>query len=62
LRCSPPYPNALFCLDRGFERIGRRTARPGWIAGELGVADIMTVWAFGFIHSILSDVAVHQLA
>ena len=28
----------------------------GWIAGELGIADVTAVCAFGFTHSLLADI------
>ena len=42
--------------DGGFKGIGRRTARSGWTSGELGLADITVVCAFGFTHALLADV------
>ena len=43
-------------LSAGLSALDVELPGSGWIAGELGVADITTVCAFGFTHSLLADV------
>jgi glutathione S-transferase len=43
-------------LTAGLSALNVELPRSGWIRGELGVADITVVCAFGFIRSILDDV------
>jgi glutathione S-transferase len=43
-------------LTAGLSALDVELPGSGWIAGELGVADITTVCAFGFTHSLLADV------
>jgi glutathione S-transferase len=45
-------------LTAGLSALDVELPRSGWIRGELGVADIAVVCAFGFIRSILDDVVV----
>jgi glutathione S-transferase len=45
-------------LTAGLSALDIELPRSGWIRGELGVADITVVCAFGFIRSILDDVVV----
>jgi glutathione S-transferase len=43
-------------LTAGLSALDVELPGSGWIAGELGVADITAVCAFGFTHSLLADV------
>src|ERR1700722_630172 len=43
-------------LTAGLSALDAELPGSGWIAGELGVADITAVCAFGFTHSLLADV------
>ena len=43
-------------LTAGLSALDVELPGSGWIAGELGLADITTVCAFGFTHSLLADV------
>jgi glutathione S-transferase len=43
-------------LTAGLAALDAEAPRSGWIAGELGVADISAVCAFGFTQQFLSDV------
>jgi glutathione S-transferase len=43
-------------LTAGLSALDVELPGSGWIAGELGVADITAVCAFGFMHSALADV------
>jgi glutathione S-transferase len=43
-------------LTAGLSALDVELPASGWIAGELGVADITAVCAFGFTHSLLADV------
>jgi glutathione S-transferase len=43
-------------LTAGLSALDVELPGSGWIAGELGVADITAACAFGFTHSLLADV------
>ena len=43
-------------LTAGLSALDVELPGSGWIAGELGVADVTAVCAFGFTHSLLGDV------
>lgn len=43
-------------LTAGLSALDAELPRSGWIAGELGVADITVACAFGFTQSLLADV------
>jgi glutathione S-transferase len=43
-------------LAAGLAGLDAETPQSGWIAGELGVADISVVCAFGFVQQVLADV------
>jgi glutathione S-transferase len=43
-------------LTAGLSALDVELPGSGWIAGELGLADITAVCAFGFTHSLLADV------
>jgi glutathione S-transferase len=43
-------------LTAGLNALDVELPGSGWIAGELGVADITAVCAFGFTHSLLADI------
>ncbi len=43
-------------LTAGLSALDVELPGSGWIAGELGLADITVVCAFGFTHSVLADV------
>jgi glutathione S-transferase len=43
-------------LTAGLSALDLELPGSGWIAGELGLADITAVCAFGFTHSLLADI------
>jgi glutathione S-transferase len=55
-RHDPWIERVMGQLTAGLAALDAEAPRSGWIAGELGVADISAVCAFGFTQQFLSDV------
>ena len=54
---EPWVDRVMSQLTAGLSALEAELAGSGWIAGELGIADITVACAFGFTQSLLADVA-----
>ena len=55
-RHEPWVDRIMGQLTAGLSALDAELPGSGWISGELGLADITVVCAFGYIHSVLADV------